>query len=214
MTAEKVGYALRPSLEARRAVEDEFYSPSMIIRMEQIVLVRQVGCVRAAVDLFSQFRATAPGTCSQWAEWDDATLKMTVAAKAFIYEAATLRQLAVDVVRRYPQFALDADRSLADFDQALPMLMELRNSQAHLDERLNFRARGKGIKVKYPEVLDPHGFGTITLPHVSGQTIQSTTESGEHAVITVDAAAVAAAEKLVRGVFLSLSASRGPPSPS
>ena len=185
-------------------MEEEFYSPSMIIVGEQIALVRQLGAVRAAADMFTQHRQIAPLEIGRWVEWDDDTLKMTVAAKAFVYEAATLRQLAVDVARRYPQFAADTRLALAKFDQALPLLMELRNSQAHLDERLNFKSRRTSIKVKYGEKLDPHGFGLITLPHVSGQTIQATTESGEHAVIAINAEAAIAAEHLVRGVFASV----------
>jgi hypothetical protein len=184
-------------------VEVEFYSPSFIIATEQITLVRQLGCVRAAADLFAHHRAEAPPSPERWAEWDEATLKMTVAAKAFVYEATTLRQLAVDVARRYPQFASDAAAALAEFDRALPLLMELRNSQAHLDERVNFRTRGKRIALKGQEQVDPHGFGLITLPHVAGHSIQATTEGGEHAVIIIGAEAVATAERLVRKVFAS-----------
>ena len=126
---------------------------------------------------------------------------MNVAAKAFVYEAATLRLLIADVARRYPQFEDDARGALLGFDQALPNLIELRNSQAHLDERLNFRTRGRVIEVADRATIDPDGFGLISPPHVSGDSVQATTESGHHAAVRIDGDAVAAAENAVRSLF-------------
>jgi len=182
-------------------MEDDFYSPSLIIKSEQMVLVRQLGCVREAAYLFEELRPHAPASVDAWAEWDRHTLRLNVAARAFIYEATTLRQLIADVARRYPQFRDDAKVALSSFDNALPRLVELRNSQAHLDERLNFRARGHVIEVADRASVDPDGFGVISLPHVSGDSVQGTTETGNHAEISINVDSVAAAEAAVRRLF-------------
>lgn len=125
---------------------------------------------------------------------------MNVAAKAFVYEAATLRQLVVDVARRFPQFSEDAAAGLREFDRALPQLTDLRNSQAHLDERLNFRARRKVISTSSLE-YDPHRFGAMTPPQVCGTTIQGTLEDGRHARIDITAESADAARSLIVATF-------------
>lgn len=170
----------------------KFLSPSLIIRREQIELLRQVEMVRAAYELFTGVRPLAPSKIPLWEDWEPETYKLTVVAKAFVYEAATLRQLVVDVARRYPQFSRDAAEGLEAFDRAFPRLVLLRNSQAHLDERLNHSSRGRPLGA------------SISPPHVVDTTIQGTTENGEHGAITIGPEQIDASEQLIATMFRSI----------
>jgi hypothetical protein len=174
-----------------------------VIAREQSLLVGQLYLVEAAVELFEEVVAAHQVHAFRSEMWHSAQARLDVVGRAFVYEAATLRALAVDIGKRFPQFADDARRAVADYDDALPTLVALRNSQAHLDERLNFRARGKSISTRSLE-YDPHGFGSMTPPQVCGLTVQGTTEDGRHAIVAVDGRAVDAAHRLVQTVFASV----------
>lgn len=181
--------------------DDEFYSPSFIIARDQALMVRQAYCVRAAVQLFTEEIASANPHPPQSIGWHEVRARADVLAKAFVYEAATLRALAIDVANRFPQFAEDARCAVAEFDRKLGQLVPLRNSQAHIDERLNFRARGKPITMKS---MSRPRLDTLCPPQACGNTVQGTTEAGVHAVIVIDDRATEAADQLVEGVFASL----------
>lgn len=172
---------------------NDFLSPSFVIRREQIELLRQVEMVRAAYALFTDLRPLAPSKIPLWGAWESETYELTVVAKAFVYEAATLRQLVVDVARRYPQFARDAAEGLEAFDGAFPRLVLLRNSQAHLDERLNHSSRGRPLGAR------------ISPPHVVGLTIQATAEDGGHSSISIGPEQIEASEQLLATMFRSIS---------
>ncbi len=184
--------------------EKDFYSPSFIIAREQAMMVEQAYCVWAAVEMFKERSTSTNPHPRNSVAWCEAKARADVLAKAFVYEAATLRALAIDVAERFPQFSEDARRAVVEFDSSLPQLVPLRNSQAHIDERRNFRARGKAISTISLE-FDPHGFGVMCPPQACGNTVQGTTETGAHAVIAIDDHAVAAADRLVDGVFALLS---------
>lgn len=185
--------------------ESEFFSSSFLIRREQHLLNEQLGLVVAAAELFQELRARFDELGLDQRDWSAERDRMTVAAKAFVYEAVTLRLVAVDIARRFPQFANDTDRGLKAFDTAFPQLVELRNSQAHFDERINFRARAKRITPTSFQGEAPFPVGSLLAPpQVCGSTIQGTTETGGHAVIEISDRTVKAAERLVVSVFASV----------
>jgi hypothetical protein len=179
--------------------EDEFFSSSFIIANEQRIAVWQAQLVEAAASMFAVQRVSADDSMPLL----PATLAMTVAAKSFVYEASGLRRLVVDIARRYPQFAADAANGLRVFDATFPGLQELRDSQAHLDERLNRRARNRAIKLVPDQTLDPYSFGLLHPPQVVADSILGTIASGKQASIRIDTISVLAAEQLVRELFRS-----------
>lgn len=192
--------------------EEQFYSPSFIIAREQATLVSQLSNVIAAAELFAEYKdGVGEGRAAEGAvfEYDpldrqQIAARMNVAARAFVHEAALLRALAVDVGRRFPQFAAGVASGLAAFDAALPQLLLLRHSLAHYDERLNFRARNKALRPARHGGIDPEGFGAFAPPQVCGSTIQGTVETGEHAVIPITTDSLDAAEGLVKATFSAM----------
>lgn len=177
-------------------------SPSFTIQNEQLLLLSQARIAIEAVDLFTQAIAPEPEATAAGQEAKQA--RAILSARAFVYEAANLRGLAVAIGRRFPKLQADAERAVADFDAALPHLMELRDSQAHMDERWAARARGRRIELERGSSDDPRNFELVFLSEVEGDRLRATAASGRHLSLRIAPSAVRPIDALPEAVFASI----------
>lgn len=191
----------------------------LMLALEQLELVRTaLGLHRESAGAFGLAAVMGPGIVSVTGMSDPSSLaipqtpdemiafarswaapgrKATIAARSFVHELVVLRR-AVGAAARFAPDPAAAERRAAQFDTAYPMLVQLRDTLAHLDERFVAESYGKSIPIQ-PATVD----GQTLDPGVSVRPgrISGHVKSGAFVDLPVDEEVLQAARSLILGVI-------------